>query len=282
MNATALSAGGRKRRGAGARLVRNALLGALGLGVFLCFWQVATWGNDITDVPGPGLALAGLLELAGAGVLWRNIAASVFRVAWGFCLAAGVGIPLGVCLGWRRGAFLFANPSIQMLRPVSPIAWIPFAVVIFGGWNVAPLGRTLFDASDTSAIFLIFLSSFFPIVTATTSAVRSIDTKYLRSAANFGVRGLPLFMRVILPAALPQILTGLRLALGIAWVVIVAAEMLGVTSGLGFQVNDSRNNLRMDYVAAAMIVIGLVGLALDTGMSHLESSALALRGMSRR
>lgn len=268
--------------GAGARFARNTLLGAVGLALFLLAWQIATWGNGITDVPGPRLALVGLAELAGAGVLWRNIAASVFRVAWGFCLAAGVGIPLGVWLGWRERAFRYVNPTIQMLRPISPIAWIPFAVVIFGGWNVAPLGRTLFDASDTSAIFLIFLSSFFPIVTSTTSAVRSIDTKYLRSAANFGVHGMALFMRVILPAAMPQILTGLRIALGIAWVVIVAAEMLGVTSGLGFQVNDSRNNLRMDYVAAAMIVIGLVGLALDTAMSHLESAALARRGMSRR
>ncbi|MEZ5975916.1 MAG: ABC transporter permease subunit [Planctomycetota bacterium] len=162
-----------------------------------------------------------------------------------------------------------------------PIAWIPFAVVIFGGANFQLRGRTLFDASDSSAVFLIFLASFFPIVTATTSRA-SIEQKYLRSAANFGVTGLALFRRVILPAALPQILTGLRLALGIAWVVIVAAEMLGVTSGLGFQVNDSRNNLRMDYVAAAMVVIGLVGLALDMAMSHLESAALTRRGITRR
>jgi NitT/TauT family transport system permease protein len=269
-------------RSASARWTRNALAGALGMALFLCAWQAVTWGNGITDVPGPRLALRGLGELSSAGVLWRNVVASVFRVAWGFCLAAAVGIPLGVLLGWQRRAFLIMNPSIQMLRPISPIAWIPFAVVMFGGFGFAPLGRTLFDASDASAIFLIFLSSFFPIVTATTSAVRSIETKYLRSAAHFGVQGRKLFMRVIRPAALPQILTGLRLALGIAWVVIVAAEMLGVTSGLGFQVNDSRNNLRMDYVAAAMIVIGLVGLALDAAMSNIEAAALARRGMARR
>ncbi|MEZ6003900.1 MAG: ABC transporter permease [Planctomycetota bacterium] len=263
-------------------LARRLALGTAGLAVFLGAWQLATWGNDITEVPGPALTFRGLAELATAGVLWKNIVASVFRVAWGFCLAAGVGIPLGVWMGWRRNAGLFANPTIQMLRPISPIAWIPFAVVIFGGANFQLRGRTLFDASDSSAVFLIFLASFFPIVTATTSAVRSIEQKYLRSAANFGVTGLALFRRVILPAALPQILTGLRLALGIAWVVIVAAEMLGVTSGLGFQVNDSRNNLRMDYVAAAMVVIGLVGLALDMAMSHLESAALTRRGITRR
>ncbi|MEZ6015580.1 MAG: ABC transporter permease [Planctomycetota bacterium] len=261
---------------------RKVALGALGFVVAIAAWQLATWGNDITEVPGPRLTLLGLSELATDGVLWKNIAASVFRVAWGFCLAAGVGIPLGVWMGWNRDVALFFNPTIQMLRPISPIAWIPFAVVIFGGANFMLGGRILFDASDSSAIFLIFLASFFPIVTATTSAVRSIELKYLRSAANFGVTGLGLFRRVILPAALPQILTGLRLALGIAWVVIVAAEMLGVTSGLGFQVNDSRNNLRMDYVSAAMVVIGLVGLALDMAMSNLEASALARRGMSRR
>jgi len=261
---------------------RKLGLGALGFATFLVLWQAATWGNDITDVPGPLLTVQGLVELATAGVLWKNVVASVFRVAWGFCLAAGVGIPLGVLMGWNRDVALFSNPMIQMLRPISPIAWIPFAVVIFGGSNFILGGRVLFDASDSSAIFLIFLASFFPIVTATTSAVRSIELKYLRSAANFGVRGLSLFRRVILPAAMPQILTGLRLALGIAWVVIVAAEMLGVTSGLGFQVNDSRNNLRMDYVSAAMVVIGVVGLLLDMAMSNLEASALARRGMSRR
>ena len=261
---------------------RILLLGLLGCALFLLAWQVLTWGNTITDVPGPRYSALGLGQLAAAGVLWKNIVASVFRVAWGFCLAVAVGIPLGVWMGWNRRVFYFFNPVIQMLRPISPIAWIPFAVVMFGGANFLLLGRTLFDASDSSAIFLIFLASFFPIVTATTSAVRSIDTKFLRSAANFDIHGARLFLRVILPAALPQILTGLRLALGIAWVVIVAAEMLGVTSGLGFQVNDSRNNLRMDYVAAAMIVIGTVGLLLDIGMSHLEGAALTRRGMARR
>jgi len=261
---------------------RKLLLGLLGVTLFVVAWQLATWGNDLTDVPGPWLTARGLGELAGAGVLWKNVVASVFRVAWGFCLATAVGIPFGMWMGWDRDVSLFFNPMIQMLRPISPIAWIPFAVVIFGGVQFDLAGRMLFDASDCSAIFLIFLASFFPIATATSSAVRSIDTKYLRSAANFGIRGKRLFQRVILPAALPQILTGLRLALGIAWVVIVAAEMLGVTSGLGFQVNDSRNNLRMDYVAAAMIVIGIVGLLLDMAMSNLESSALARRGLARR
>ena len=163
---------------------------------------------------------------------------------------------------------------MQLLRPISPIAWLPIATLLFGTvrW---------FDPSDLAAIFLIFLSSFFSITTATASAVSAIDDKYLRSARNFGVTGLPLAARVLFPAALPQILTGLRLALGISWVVVVAAEMLGVSSGLGFQVNDARNNLRYDLVVAAMVVIGIIGLGLDTLMRGLERTELRRRGLLR-
>lgn len=262
--------------------LRSVLLGLCGLLAFHVVWALATWGNDITEIPGPGNAYRGLAELAGAGVLWKNIVASIFRVAWGFVLAAAIGIPLGVLMGWTPWVREFMNPVVQTMRPISPIAWLPFAVVMFGGTTVLLADVTWSDASDNAAIYLIFLSSFFPIVTATTSAVRSIDQKYLRSAANFGVGGVQLFRRVILPAAMPQILTGLRLALGVAWVVIVAAEMLGVQSGLGFQVNDARNNLRLDWVGAAMVVIGLTGLLLDTAMAKLESAALARRGMARQ
>ncbi len=256
--------------------------GLVGLIAFHLLWHLATLGNGVTDIPGPELAYSGLWELARAGVLWRNVVASVFRVAWGFFLAALVGIPLGVLMGWTTRARKCMNPLMQALRPISPIAWLPFATVMFGGAAVRAHGRTLVEASDLAAIYLIFLSSFFPIVTSTTSAVRSIDRKYLLSAANFGVGGSRLFRRVILPAAFPQILTGLRLALGVAWVVIVAAEMLGVQSGLGYQVNDSRNNLRFDYVAAAMIVIGVTGLLLDGVLAGVESMTLTRRGMVRR
>lgn len=261
---------------------RAILLGLLGFVLFIALWQLVTWGNTISDIPGPLLAWQGLVEVASAGVLWQNIAASVFRVAWGFCIAAAVGIPLGMGMGWSIHVRETLNPLTQMLRPISPIAWMPFAVVMFGGMSFKVGGLLLADASDISAIFLIFLCSFFPIATATNSAVRSIELKFLRSAFNFGITGMELFRRVILPAALPQILTGLRLALGIAWVVIVAVELLGVTSGLGFQVNDSRNNLRNDYIAAAMFVIGLVGLLLDSAMARIEATTLARRGIGRR
>lgn len=253
---------------------RRILRPILGIALFLLFWQLVTLGNKRTDVPGPYLTWLGLSELLRQGVLVRNIVASVFRVAWGFSIAALIGIPLGIGLGRLPHLNDLFNPPVQLLRPISPIAWLPIATLLFGTvrW---------FDPSDLAAIFLIFLSSFFSITTATASAVSAIDDKYLRSARNFGVTGLPLAARVLFPAALPQILTGLRLALGISWVVVVAAEMLGVSSGLGFQVNDARNNLRYDLVVAAMVVIGIIGLGLDTLMRGLERTELRRRGLLR-
>ena len=252
---------------------RAILNGLLGFAVFIGLWHLATRGNKVGDLPGPWMTARGLGQVAAQGVLWENIIASVFRVAWGFSLAAVIGIPLGISLGWYARLREVINPLVQSLRPISPIAWLPFAVIMFGGTALS---------SDLSAIFLLFLSAIFPIITASTSATASIDLKYIRSARNFGVEGFSLFRRVILPAALPQILTGLRLALGISWVVVVAAEMLGVETGLGYQVMDSRNALRMDYVAAAMVVIALIGLLLDTGMARVEALILARRGMNRR
>lgn len=253
---------------------RSYALGLLGFVVFVTAWHLGTLGHGVGDVAGPYLTWLGLGDVLTAGVLWKNIVASVFRVSWGFCLAAGIGIPLGILFGWYPAFRMTFNPVVQSLRPISPIAWIPIAVLVFGGHPVY--------SADVSAIFLVFLASFFPIVTATTSAVSSVDRKFIRSANNFGVRGLPFFRRVLVPAAMPQILTGLRLALGISWVVVVAAEMIGVERGLGFMVNDSRNAIRFDHVEAAMVVIAIIGLLLDTGMSRIEGAALARRGMSRR
>jgi NitT/TauT family transport system permease protein len=254
----------------------------LGLGMFHVGWYLATRGNGIADLPTPALAYHGLIELAAAGVLWKNLVASLFRVTWGLGLAIACGVPLGVLLGTRQAARAAMNGVVQVLRPISPIAWLPFATVLFGGVELRLGGRTVCDPADLAAIFVIFLAAFLLIVTATASATAGIETKYLRAAANFAVSRGELVRRVILPAAMPHVLAGLRLAVGVAWMVIVAAEMLGVTSGLGFQVSDARNGLRFDYVAAAMIVIGLTGLGLDRALAALERSELACRGIDPR
>ena len=150
------------------------------------------------------------------------------------------------------------NPVIQILRPISPIAWIPVAIMLFG-------------IGDTAAVFLIFLAAFFPIVVSAMNGVRNVPAMYRRAGRNFGLSPSQLLSRVVLPAALPQMLVGLRIALGIAWLVVVAAEMIASNSGLGYLVIDARNSgKRYDLVVAAMIMIGVIGLALDLVIRRAE------------
>jgi NitT/TauT family transport system permease protein len=200
--------------------------------------------------------VTGTVELIRDGTLWEHIGASLFRVGTGFGLAVVVGVPLGLWMGWVKGAYVTLNPIFQMLRPISPIAWIPIAILWFGVGNVSP-------------IFLIFLSSLFPMIVQTTAGVHTIEQRYLRAAANFGVSRRTLFRQVVIPAVLPQIIVGMRIGLGVAWLVVVAAEMIALRSGLGYLIIDSRNaGNRYDLVVASMIIIGLIGLLLD-GLTRL-------------
>lgn len=205
-----------------------------------------------------------------APLLVSHIVASVFRVSSGFLLAAAVAIPLGLVMGWYLLWYRALNPLVQILRPISPIAWIPISILLLRN-------------DDPRSIFLIFISTFFPIVVATAAAVRNIPQVYIRSAANFDCTGWRLFKKVVLPAALPQILTGLRLAIGISWVVVVAAEMIAVESGLGFLITDARNQgLRYDLIVAAMITIGAIGLLLDSLLRRVENFDEVKWGYVRR
>jgi NitT/TauT family transport system permease protein len=169
-----------------------------------------------------------------------------------------LGIPIGLLLGWFQKAFFAFNPMIQVLRPISPIAWIPVAILWFG-------------VDDRAPIFLIFLASVFPITVSAMAAVQNIHPVYIRAARNFGIGRMDLFRRVIFPATLPQVLTGIRIALGVAWLVVVAAEMIAVNSGLGYLIIDARNaGKRYDLVVAGMMMIGLIGLGLDLLVRQLE------------
>lgn len=224
----------------------------------LAIWQFTCELVHAEVFPTPFAVIAASVELIESQRLWGDIVASLFRVTWGFFLAGAVGIPLGLVVGWSTRAFLAFNPVIQGLRPVSPIAWIPIAILWFG-------------IGDVAGIFLIFLSSFFPITVGTMAAVRNISLVHQRSAMNFGVGEFEVFRRVVFPAALPQIITSLRIALGVAWLVIVAAEMVGMDSGLGYLINDARNmGSRYDLVVATMVVIGLIGIVLDYMIRKLE------------
>jgi NitT/TauT family transport system permease protein len=180
-------------------------------------------------------------------------------VGMGFTLATLLGVPLGLLMGWYKALGTAINPLVQMLRPISPIAWIPVTIILFGVANKA-------------TIFLVFLGCFFPIIVATMNAVRNIPPIFLKVGRNFGLSSTELFVRVIFPASLPQILNGLRLSLGIGWLVLVAAEMIAVDSGLGYLVLDARNSgKRYDLVVAGMLIIGLVGLGLDTLLRRVET-----------
>jgi NitT/TauT family transport system permease protein len=231
----------------------------LGMAVlFLLLWDgaVRLSGSDL--FPKPIDVLRGLLELIQKGLLLKYIVASLFRVTWGFVLAVLVGVPFGLLLGWYGRAFQAFNPLIQMFRPISPIAWIPVAILWFG-------------VSDLAPVFLIFLASVFPIMVSAIAAVQNMQPVYLRAAQNFGLTRGQLFRRVIFPSCLPQILTGIRIALGVAWLVVVAAEMIAVNSGLGYLIIDARNaGKRYDLVVAGMVMIGLIGLVLDLLVRQLE------------
>jgi NitT/TauT family transport system permease protein len=226
--------------------------------IVVAVWELAVRSSGSDLFPGPAAVAGGLIELIEKGLLPKYIVASLFRVTWGFALAVIVGVPLGLLLGWFKPAFQALNPFIQVLRPISPIAWIPLAILWFG-------------VSDAAPIFLIFLASVFPITVSASAAVRNLQPVYLRAAENFGLSRPQLFRQVILPGTLPQILTGIRIALGVAWLVVVAAEMIAVNSGLGYLIIDARNaGKRYDLVVAGMVVIGLIGLVLDLVVRRLE------------
>src|SRR3954447_4376624 len=250
--------------------VESVLLPSAVAVLFLAVWHFAVRWTGTNIFPTPREVAIGTIELARQGVLLKYIVASLFRVSAGYMLAVVVGIPAGLLMGWFGRARAAFNPALQVLRPISPIAWIPVAILWFG-------------VSDLAPIFLIFLASLFPIVTSAMAAVQNIQLNYIRAARNFGIGGLELFKKVVLPASLPQILTGLRLALGVAWLVVVAAEMIAVNSGLGYLIIDARNaGKRYDLVVAGMAMIGLIGLGLDILVRRMETLDEVRWGMTGR
>ncbi len=241
------------------------ILSSLAFLLLLCAWELAAslsgWSAHV--FPGPLQVLAGMGELAANGTLLRHSVASLYRVTAGFYLAVGLGIPLGIVMGYWTWMKMLINPLVQFLRPISPLAWIPLAMLWFG-------------IGDKPAIFLIFLSSFFPLVVSTTVAVSSINPVYFQVASNFNFSRWETITKIIMPAIIPSVVTALRITITIAWLVVVAAEMIAVQSGLGYLILDSRNALRMDYVMDGMIVIGIIGILLDYFMRKLGHIDTAL------
>ena len=226
--------------------------------VLIAAWHFAVVLTATKIFPSPAAVALGIKRLAEKQLLWSYMRDSLFRVFCGYFAAIVLGIPVGILVGWYAPLARAVNPLIQMLRPISPLAWMPLAVIWFGVSNLAP-------------IFLIFLASFFPIVVASMNGVRNVPVVYLQAGRNFGLSATQLLMRVVLPAVLPRVLVGLRIAFGIAWLVLVAAEMIAVDSGLGYLIIDSRNaGKRYDLVIGGMLLIGVIGLVLDALIRRTE------------
>jgi NitT/TauT family transport system permease protein len=238
------------------------------LSTALVLWHLAVVVTHSTIAPTPAQVVFALSELMREGLLLSDVAVSLLRVSIGYLLAIVVAVPTGLVLGWYPLARDAVNPVLQMLRPISPLAWIPVAIVWLGIGNLAP-------------VFLIFLAALFPMLLSTIEGVRKVSPIFRNAGRNFGLSPCHLLWRVLLPAALPQILIGFRLALGIAWLVVVAAEMIAIDSGLGYLIIDSRNaGKRYDLVLAAMLLIGVVGLTLDVGVRRLERLNIIRWGFS--
>jgi NitT/TauT family transport system permease protein len=243
----------------------------LSFAVLIIAWELAVrlGGLNTNSLPSPSQVFLSMIELIGNGAIFKHTVASLFRVTAGFYLSALLGIPIGIILGRSQTLAMLFNPIIHFLRPISPLAWIPLAMLWFG-------------IGDQPAIFLIFLSSFFPIVVSTAVAVQSINPTYFHVAANFDFSRTEVIAKIVIPAIIPDIITALRLTVTISWIVVVAAEMIAVQSGLGYLILDARNSLRMDYVLDGMIVIGLIGIFLDAIMRRLgqiDSASWGIRQM---
>ncbi len=241
-------------------LFRNAIPPVLGIAMFVALWAlVAASGKSI---PGPAETWAAAVELFSdpfydngpndQGIGW-NILHSLYRVGLGFGAAAAVGIPLGFMIGRFDFLSRMLSPIISILRPVSPLAWLP-------------IGLLVLQKAEPASIWVIFISSIWPMVLNTAAGVQRIPQDYMNVARVLNLSELKVFTRILFPAVLPYVLTGVRLSIGVAWLVIVAAEMLTGGVGIGFWVWDEWNNLNVAHIIIAIFIVGIVGLLLEQGL----------------
>jgi len=229
------------------------VLGILGL---LAAWWLGGWliaQNPSTEsfagfAPAP--TFTRLAELVAGGEVWTAVVPSLKRIGLGLLWATFAGVPIGVLIGLFAGMRKMTHIPFQFLRMISPLAWMPIAVLAFSSWNGA-------------IVFLIAIAAIWPVVFSTAQGVRRIDPLWFKVARNLGAGHLQMLYRIILPAIGQDIFAGIRLAVGVAWIVLVPAEYLGVTSGLGYAINDARDTLEYDALAAMVVVIGVIGFFLD-------------------
>ncbi|MCR5779991.1 MAG: ABC transporter permease [Bacteroidaceae bacterium] len=236
--------------------------------VTLALWELAVLAGDFDSAlfPAPQDVAKAFGEIVANGTLYDGIAASMLRFVIGYLISVVAGIALGLLIGNVNVLFRLTNPVVQMIRPIAPVAWMPFIVLLIG-------------IGDAPAIVIIFLAGFFPVLLTTARGVHSVDTTYLKVASNYGISRLKTVFGIILPAAFPQIANSLHIALGSAWIFLVSGEMVGTQSGLGYMIIDARNNLRPDILLATMIVIGGIGFVLDFLIGKFEKKVLTHYGV---
>ncbi len=238
----------------------SLVLPAAGLFLFVCVWGAVSAGRH--ELPGPLKTWHSAVELFSdpfyrkgpndQGIFW-NILNSLRRVGMGFGMAALVGIPAGFILGRSDALSRLAAPVIGLLRPVSPLAWLP-------------IGLLVFKAAQPAAIWVIFISSIWPMILNTSMGVKLVPQDYLNVAKILNLSEWQVTRKILFPAVLPHIITGVRLSIGVAWLVIVASEMLTGGVGLGFWVWDEWNNLNVEHIIIAIFIVGSIGLLLEQAL----------------
>lgn len=220
--------------------------------VILIVWEIVCHAGvvQVYNMPAPEIILKDAWEKITAGVLWKHISISFLRVLEGFLIALVAALVLGILIGLSKTIERITELTLQILKPIPPIAWIPLAILWFG-------------IGESSKLYIIFYGAFFPILLNTVDGIHNIDKKYLELGRVYEVDRLKLIRKVVLPGALPQILTGIRVGLGNAWVCVVAAEMIAATKGVGYMLSNGRSMSRADDVILAMLLIGIVGKIMD-------------------
>ena len=245
--------------GRAARLGRAVLVPV----VVLVLWEVISRTGVVSALvmPAPSRVVVRWWAYAASGEMLEDAAGSLTRVLGGFAIGAGLALPLGLLMGAKDWVHDLFNPLLQILRPIPPIAFIPLAILWFG------LG-------DPPAFFLISLGAFFPVLVNTIAGVRHVDAIHPRAARNLGAGEWTIFRRVILPSAMPYVLSGMRIGIGVAFIVVIVAEMTAVNRGLGYRILEAREYFWSDKIIAGMITIGLIGLLIDGGMGWVSARLL--------
>ncbi|PTQ55879.1 MAG: Alkanesulfonates transport system permease protein [Candidatus Carbobacillus altaicus] len=222
-------------------------------------WQaIVVFGQyDAALLPPPDAVLRALVEMIQNGSFFVHLKASLLRFSVGYGMAAAAGVLLGLILGRLTRVWAVVDPVVQLLRPISPIAWSPFVVLLFG-------------IGDVPAVVIIFIAAFFPTLLSTVHGVRRVSPVYFHVAQNFELKKHQVLLKIVFPAAFPSIAAGLHTAIGTGWVFLVAGEMVGAQSGLGYLIVDARNSLRLDMVFAGIVAIGCLGLWLDRSVMFIE------------